>query len=130
MVRIDVSTLISRPVQEVWDFFIDLTNSSHWTRSGSELRKTSDGPLGVGTTIESVKPMLGREIKSQRLVATRYEPPNLVSFTAVVPILGELIGGLFESPDTVGADGPRGSRRRLHARGRCRRDAAQPLGRA
>lgn len=93
MVRIDVSTLISRPVQEVWDFFIDLTNSSHWTRSGSELRKTSDGPLGVGTTIESVKPMLGREIKSQRLVATRYEPPNLVSFTAVVPILGELIGG-------------------------------------
>jgi hypothetical protein len=93
MVRIDVSTLISRPVQEVWDFFIDFTNSSHWTRSGSELRKTSDGPFGVGTTVESVRPMFGREIKSQRLVATRYEPPHLVSFTAVVPVLGDLIGG-------------------------------------
>ena len=66
MVRIDVTTLISRPVQEVWEFFIDFTNSSHWTRSGSELRKTSDGPFGVGTTVESVRPMFGREIKSQR----------------------------------------------------------------
>jgi hypothetical protein len=37
--------------------------------------------------------MFGREIKSQRLVATRYEPPNLVSFTAAVPIIGDLIGG-------------------------------------
>ena len=100
MLRIDVTTLISRPVQEVWDFFIDFTNSSHWTRSGSELRKTSEGPLGVGTTIESVRPMFGREIKSQRLVATRYEPPHLVSFTAVVPFIGDLIGGFtLESVD-------------------------------
>ena len=100
MVRIDVSTLISRPVQEVWDFFIDLTNSSHWTRSGSELRKTSGGPFGVGTTVESVKPMFGREIRSQRLVATRYEPPYLVSFKAVVPVIGDLIGGFtLESVD-------------------------------
>ena len=93
MVRIDVTIVISRPVQEVWDFFIDFTNSSHWTRSGSELRKTSEGPFGVGTTIESVRPMFGREIKSQRLVATRYEPPHLVAFTASVPVLGDLIGG-------------------------------------
>jgi hypothetical protein len=98
MVRIDVTTLISRPVEEVWAFFIDLTNSSHWTRSGSELRKTSEGPFGVGTTVESVRPMFGREIKSQRLVATRYEPPHLVSFSAVVPVLGDLAGGFtFES---------------------------------
>ena len=44
--------------------------------------------------------MFGREIKSQRLVATRYEPPNLASFTAVVPVIGELIGGFrLESVD-------------------------------
>lgn len=63
MVRIDVTTLISRPVQKVWDFFIDFTNSSHWTRSGSELRMTSEGTFGVGTTVESVRPIFGREIK-------------------------------------------------------------------
>jgi len=93
MVRIDVTTLISRPVQEVWDFFIDFTNSPHWTRSGSELRKTSEGPFGVGTAVESVRPVWGREIRSQRLVATRYEPPHLVSFTGSVPGLGDLSGG-------------------------------------
>jgi uncharacterized protein YndB with AHSA1/START domain len=100
VVRIDVTTLISRPVQEVWDYFIDLTNSPQWTRSGSELRKTSNGPFGVGTTVESVKPMFGREVKSQRLLATHFEPPHLVSFTARLPVVGDLIGGF-----TLEADG-------------------------
>jgi uncharacterized protein YndB with AHSA1/START domain len=115
MVRIDATTLISRPVQEVWEFFIDFSNSAHWTRSGSELRKTSEGPFGVGTTVESVRPVFGREIRSQRLVATRYEPPHLVAFTAVVPIIGDLIGGFtLESVD----DGTRLSRwGELHSSG-------------
>jgi len=101
MLRIDVTTLISRPVQEVWDYFIDLTNSPQWTRSGSELRPTTEGPLGVGTTVESVRNLFGREIKSQTLVTTHYEPGHVVSFTADVKLLGHLIGGFtFE---TVGS---------------------------
>ena len=98
MVRIDVTTLISRPVQEVWDYFIDLSNSPRWTRSGSELRPTSEGPFGVGTTVESVRTVLGREIKSQTLVTTQYDPGHSISFTADVALLGRLIGGFtFES---------------------------------
>jgi uncharacterized protein YndB with AHSA1/START domain len=107
MLRIDVTTLISRPVQEVWDYFIDLKHSPNWTRSGSELRATSAGPFGVGTTVESIRPIFGREITSQRLVTTHYEPLRLVSFTAVVPLIGHLIGGFtFETVD----DGTRLSR--------------------
>jgi hypothetical protein len=46
--------------------------------------------------------MFGREIKSQTLVATRYVPPQLISFTAAVPLIGHVIGGFtFES---VGSD--------------------------
>ena len=98
MVRIDVTTLISRPVQDVWDYFIDLRNSPLWTRSGSELRPSSAEPFGVGTTIQSVRKVLGREIKSQTLVATHYDPGHLVSFNADVALLGRLIGGFtFES---------------------------------
>ena len=117
MLRIDVTTLISRPVQEVWDYFIDLTNSPRWTRSGSELRPTSEGAFGVGTTVESVRTVFGREIKSQTLVATHYDPGRLISFTADVPLLGRLIGGFtFESvgvetrpsvPDDLGRNPPR-----------------------
>jgi uncharacterized protein YndB with AHSA1/START domain len=100
MVRIDVTTLISRPVKEVWDFFNDLTNSPRWTRSGSEVRQTSTGPVGVGATFESVRQVFGREIKSQALVATEYEPERLISYTAIIPILGQVIGGYtFDSVD-------------------------------
>jgi uncharacterized protein YndB with AHSA1/START domain len=100
MLRIDVTTLISRPVKEVWEFFNDLTNSPRWTRSGSEVRQTSTGPVGVGATFASVRQIFGREIKSQTLVATEYEPERLISYTAAVPILGHVIGGYtFESVD-------------------------------
>jgi uncharacterized protein YndB with AHSA1/START domain len=100
MLRIDVTTLISRPVQEVWDFFNDLTNSPHWTRSGSEVRQTSTGPVEVGATFESVRQIFGREIKSQKLVATEYEPLRLISYVATIPILGRVIGGYtFDSVD-------------------------------
>jgi len=100
MLRIDVTTLIARPVQEVWDFFIDLTNSPRWTRSGSELRRTSPGALGVGATLESVRPMFGREIKSQTIEVTRYEPGRLISITSAIPLLGQVTGGVtFESVD-------------------------------
>src|SRR5205814_7761743 len=88
MVRVDVSNVIARPVQEVWDFFVDLTNSPRWTRSGSELRQTSEGPLGVGSTVESVRPLFGREIKSQRVVATAFEPSPLIR----LPAEGQLLG--------------------------------------
>ena len=98
MLRIEVSTMIKRPVQEVWDFFIDLSNSPHWTRSGSELRPTTAGPLRVGTTIQSVRPIFGRDIKSQTIVVTKYEPLHLISITAAVPLLGQAEGGFsFES---------------------------------
>lgn len=88
MLRIEVNTLVNRPVQEAWDFFIDLTNSPHWTASGSELRQTSAGPPGLGMTVESVRPMFGRELKSQRIVVTQYEPGHLISMTTAVPLLG------------------------------------------
>jgi len=98
MLRSEVTTRISRPAQEVWDFFIDLTNSPRWTRSGSEVRQTSAGPLGVGATFESVRQILGREIRSQRLVTTEYEPGHVITYAATIPILGQVIGGYtFES---------------------------------
>ena len=101
MARIDVSTQIDRPVSEVWDFFMDFSNSSHWTRSGSELRLRSSGPIAVGSTIESIRTVFGRELKSQAMVATSVERDRLVSFTADVAVLGRILGGFtFE---TVGA---------------------------
>jgi uncharacterized protein YndB with AHSA1/START domain len=98
MLRIEAETLIDRPVSDVWDFFIDLKHSPRWTRSGSELRQTSAGAPGVGMTIESVRPILGREIRSQTIVVTEYEPGRHLSIEATVPLIGRTPGGFtFES---------------------------------
>ncbi len=89
MLRIELSTVIYRPVETVWDFVNDLSNSPRWTASGSELRQTSDGPSRVGSTIESRRRLLGRfEIKSQTLVLTEYEPNRAVSYAADVAFIG------------------------------------------
>jgi hypothetical protein len=88
MLRIEKSVFISRPVQEVWDFVGDLKNSPGWTRSGSELRQTSEGPVGVGTTIESRRRLFGRDVKSQSLRVVGYEPIREVVFEGSVPLLG------------------------------------------
>lgn len=94
MIHVAAVTMIDRPVQDVWDFFTDLSNSPQWTRSGSELRVTSPGPLGIGTTIASVRTIFGREIKSQRIIVTGFEPPNRLSIEAHVPLLGRATNNL------------------------------------
>ena len=48
----------------------------------------------------TIRQIFGREIKSQTLVATEYEPERLISYTSVIPILGQVIGGYtFDSVD-------------------------------
>ena len=92
------SVLIDRPAEEVWAFVTDLHNSPNWTRSGSELRQTSPGALQVGATVESVRRIAGREIKSQYVVVTEYEPNRLLSVETMVPLLGRFSQRLvFES---------------------------------
>ena len=87
MARLAVAVDIRRPVPEVWAFVTDLKNSPRWTRSGSELRQTSAGPMGVGATIESTRRVLGRDITSQRLRVTTYEPGHAISLVGEIPIL-------------------------------------------
>lgn len=97
MQSVAVSVLIDRPVTEVWNFFSDLRNSPRWTRSGSELRQTSSGAMGVGSTVESRGQFGPFAITSQRLQVTEYEPNRKVWFVGKVPLIGRLVGGfLFE----------------------------------
>jgi hypothetical protein len=51
--RLEVSTVIERPVPVVWDFYAvhHVENHPRWDPS-LELEATSDGPIGVGTVIK------------------------------------------------------------------------------
>jgi uncharacterized protein YndB with AHSA1/START domain len=48
------STTIRRSVEEVWAFISDPRNTSKWDPGVLDVRVTSAGPVGVGTTLQSV----------------------------------------------------------------------------
>jgi uncharacterized protein YndB with AHSA1/START domain len=78
MLSIEKSIVINRPVEEVFAFVAQGENWSQWAAELVETKKTSEGPLGVGTTYTHVAQMLGRRIENGYEV-TEYEPNRKVS---------------------------------------------------
>ena len=69
MARIEASVVINRPIKEVFAFVTDIEKMSHWMSELVEAKQTSEGPVGVGTTISAVANVLGRRIESIQEVA-------------------------------------------------------------
>ncbi len=53
----DFQTTVARPPEEVFDFLVDLRNAPQWEPNCQEVEKTSDGPIGKGTTFRAKKGM-------------------------------------------------------------------------
>jgi uncharacterized protein YndB with AHSA1/START domain len=64
--------VIERPPADVFGFLADLENIPRWNYAISETRKTSTGPVGVGSTYAQTRevPSHGQE----ELVVVAYEP--------------------------------------------------------
>lgn len=78
---IDVTTSveIARPVREVFAFVADQTNAPQWQTGLHEVRRLTDGPIGVGSEHEFVRTFAGRRFASRnRFVA--FEPGRFVQF--------------------------------------------------
>jgi uncharacterized membrane protein len=73
MATLEISTVINRPVEEVFAFVVDPENYPKWMSGISEVTITSAGPIGVGTTYRSVLTFLGRRIETEAEF-TEYEP--------------------------------------------------------
>ena len=59
MINETATVRIERPVEEVFDYFTDISNDREWNPFLKEAKKTSEGPLGVGTTFFVVRKMSG-----------------------------------------------------------------------
>jgi len=94
MAKIESSVLIDRPVEEVWNFISDLPNNApKWniwrgTHGVLEVKQTSAGPLGVGTTVQSrwsTRPYLLTsriaEYEPGRKIATEITSPQMMRGT-------------------------------------------------
>jgi uncharacterized protein YndB with AHSA1/START domain len=84
--RVEASVVVNRPIEEVFAFVSDLTNTPQWATEILEMKKTSEGPVGVGTTFTSAAKMLGQQLENAHEIL-EYEPSRkLVLNTTAGPI--------------------------------------------
>jgi len=79
MINLDLSTLIDRPVKDVFAFVSNLNNMSKWNSAVVSLQQLTPGAVGVGTKFKSVGEMMGRRIEGEVQV-TSYEPDTKTDF--------------------------------------------------
>lgn len=73
MVTVEVSVLINRPIEEVFACLADEENNLKWRSGMVEAKKTSAGPIRVGTTYRMVNVVMGRRFEGEAEVV-EYEP--------------------------------------------------------
>ncbi len=74
------SVVIDRPIDEVFAFLADGTNDPKFSPRVQEIRKTTDGPVGVGTVFESKVKDAGMTT-SRKFELTAVEAPTTIRWT-------------------------------------------------
>jgi uncharacterized membrane protein len=73
MIKNEKSIIIDRPIEEVFAYVGDLRNGMQWQSNLLDVRRTTEGPLGVGTQYTAVRKLMGRKMQ------------DTVEFVAYVP---------------------------------------------
>jgi hypothetical protein len=94
VIRVDSSVAIARPVPEVFAFVADTTNDPHWHLDAVEVRKTSEGAVGVGTTFTVGIQFMGRRDAYWRV--TEFEPDRREVIRVQAPPFSPTLTYLFE----------------------------------
>ena len=79
MIRAEQTSIIDRPIEDVFRYVGDQTNTPNWQAGLLEVRRTSDGPLGVGTTHTFVRSFMRRRMEADNIYVA-YVPNELISF--------------------------------------------------
>jgi uncharacterized protein YndB with AHSA1/START domain len=72
MIELSSSIVINRPVEEVFSYVTDAKNLSNWMSELVKADQASNGPMGLGTKINAVANVLGRQAESIQEVS-KYE---------------------------------------------------------
>ena len=73
--KMEHSVVIERPIDEVFELATCLRRCVVWRSALLTSTKTSDGPVGVGTTFDQEVRMLGKS-RTNTAVITEYQPPR------------------------------------------------------
>ncbi len=74
------SAVIDRPISDVFAFLADGTNDPKFSPRVQEIRKTTDGPIGVGTVFDSKVKDAGMTTNRQ-FELTTFEAPTKIRWT-------------------------------------------------
>jgi uncharacterized protein YndB with AHSA1/START domain len=80
--RFEVTTLIDRPIEEVFAFLADGENDPKFSPRVLEIAKTTDGPPGVGTVYASTVKDAGMKTKRE-FKLTEFEPPTRIRWAEI-----------------------------------------------
>lgn len=94
MIKVELSTDINRPAEEVFAYVTDPANDAKRQEGVIESRPVSDGPLSAGSKIRDVRKFLGRKIESEMEV-TEYIPNTFRSLKVASGLLPFEIGQTF-----------------------------------
>jgi len=75
MKRVERSARVGAPPEEVFAYLADLDNVAQWQTGVISAERTSEGEMGVGTTVQVVRELMGQRILAP-LTVTEYDPPR------------------------------------------------------
>ena len=79
MIKAEQTVVIDRPIEEVFAYVTDQTNTPAWQAGLVEVQRTTPGPIGVGTRHRFVRQFMGRRMEAANEYVA-YEPDRLVTF--------------------------------------------------
>ena len=82
MIKLEISALIDRPVQDVFIFVATPTNLPRWQAGVKEVKQTSADAVGVGATFHNSGEILGRRLDGDMEI-TEYAPDAKFGFKGV-----------------------------------------------
>lgn len=77
--RFEGTARIDRPIEDVFAFLADGENDPRFSPRVVEIAKTSDGPIGVGTTYASTVKDAGMKT-SREFELTEFQPPSRIAW--------------------------------------------------
>jgi carbon monoxide dehydrogenase subunit G len=83
MQRVDGSARIPAPPDEVFAYLADLDNVAEWQGGVTAAHRTSDGPMGIGSTATVTRQLMGQRLDAP-LTVNAFEPPRRIGIASEV----------------------------------------------
>jgi carbon monoxide dehydrogenase subunit G len=80
MITLDLSTLVDRPMPEIFTFLSNPLNLPKWQSMIASIEQVTPGAMGVGSKYKVAAEMMGRKIDGLMEITT-FSPPDKFGFT-------------------------------------------------